>query len=44
VYARTRAGMLAEATREVPYRIYVPNSESETVTLGSSSPSRGPRQ
>jgi YVTN family beta-propeller protein len=33
VYARTRAGMLAEATREVPYRIYVPNSESDTVDV-----------
>jgi YVTN family beta-propeller protein len=33
VYARTRAGMLSEATRKVPYRIYVPNSESDTVDI-----------
>ena len=33
VYARTRADMLSEATREVPYRIYVPNSESDTVDV-----------
>jgi YVTN family beta-propeller protein len=33
VYAHTRAGMLTAATRNVPYRIYVPNGESDTVDV-----------
>jgi len=33
VYSATAAGNLASATRGVPYRVYVPNSESDTVTV-----------
>ncbi len=33
VYAATHAGMLAPAARGVPYRLYVPNSESDTVDV-----------
>jgi YVTN family beta-propeller protein len=33
VYAATRAGTLAPETRGVPYRVYVPNSEADTVTV-----------
>ena len=33
VYAATHAGMLAAAARGVPYRLYVPNSESDTVDV-----------
>ena len=33
VYAATRPGMLTAAARGVPYRLYVPNSESDTVDV-----------
>lgn len=33
IYAGTGEGMLAPATEDVPYRIYVPNSESDTVDV-----------
>ena len=33
VYAATRAGMLTAAARGAPYRLYVPNSESDTVDV-----------
>ncbi|HEV2773042.1 MAG TPA: hypothetical protein VGV57_09515, partial [Thermoleophilaceae bacterium] len=33
VYAATRPGMLTGAARGVPYRLYVPNSESDTVDV-----------
>lgn len=33
VYAHTGEGMLAEAVAEHPYRIYVPNSEGDTVDV-----------
>lgn len=33
VYAATAEGMLAPATQDVPYRLYVPNSESDTVDV-----------
>jgi YVTN family beta-propeller protein len=33
VYAQTGAGKLAASARGVPYRVYVPNSESDTVDV-----------
>jgi YVTN family beta-propeller protein len=33
VYAHTRAGMLADAVRNVPARVYVPNGHDGTVTV-----------
>ena len=33
LYAATREGMLAPATADDPYRLYVPNSESDTVDV-----------
>jgi YVTN family beta-propeller protein len=33
VYANTRAGMLADAVKDVPSRVYVPNGHSATVTV-----------
>lgn len=33
IYAATGKGMLAEAIRDVPYRLYVPNSDSNTVDV-----------
>jgi len=33
VYAHARAGMLGPAVRGVPERVYVPNSESDTVDV-----------
>jgi YVTN family beta-propeller protein len=33
VYAGTRAGMLADSVRDVPWRVYVPNGHSNTVTV-----------
>ncbi len=33
VYAATGRGMLSDAARGVPYRLYVPNSESDTVDV-----------
>jgi YVTN family beta-propeller protein len=33
VYAATRAANIARSSRGVPYRVYVPNSESDTLTV-----------
>jgi YVTN family beta-propeller protein len=33
VYAATKRGMLTPVTRRIPFRIYVPNSESNTVNV-----------
>jgi YVTN family beta-propeller protein len=33
VYAHTRAGMIAPVNQDVPYRVYVPNGEANTVDV-----------